>query len=181
MPSMKYRWLLLFVPLLLSACGGGDGPPIPATRPTAKAAGVFLVDGQAPEKADPPHVHIGLYLLPKDAPATAEQGIPAATVGPGGKYELSTFSEGDGVPEGEYVICFESLTPTFGNYKIGPDKFLNNFSNPLRQAQKPEFVVKVEKGKPITLPKIDIKMAELEAQPPNKWTTPDTANASRNR
>ncbi len=70
-----------------------------------------------------------------------------------GKFEISTYGQGDGVPEGEYTLTFIWGKPDLlhGGYG-GPDKLKGRYKDP----QKSTIRFKVEKGKPTDLGKIEL-------------------------
>jgi len=66
---------------------------------------------------------------------------------------LDTYQQGDGVPEGEYVLTFAWGQPNrFNNIYGGPDRLANRYSDP----RQPKVRFKVEKGKPADLGRIEL-------------------------
>lgn len=70
-----------------------------------------------------------------------------------GKFALSTFEAGDGVPAGDYIATFMwgQLNPLSNQYG-GPDKLKNKYVDP----KKSEFKVKVEPGQPTDMGRIEL-------------------------
>ena len=71
-----------------------------------------------------------------------------------GKFALSTYENGDGVPEGEYALTYmwgklNVMSMAYG----GPDKLNNKYSD----AKNTPFKIKVEAGKPTDLGVVDLK------------------------
>jgi hypothetical protein len=70
-----------------------------------------------------------------------------------GKFSLSTYESGDGVPAGEYVVCFY-----WGEYNLmsrdygGKDKLGNRYLDP----KTCPIRVKVEEGKPADMGTIEL-------------------------
>src|SRR5262245_25735487 len=94
--SLNRRWLglaLAAAALCCPACGGGRPPVYPASGQ------VFV--GQHPAKL------ATVTLVPvKDAGAAtgADQVRPTGKVDEQGNFKLTTFTDGDGAPEGEYKV-----------------------------------------------------------------------------
>jgi len=70
-----------------------------------------------------------------------------------GKFAISTYLSGDGVPEGEYALTFlwgqhNLITASYG----GPDKLKSRYTD----AKKSEVRFTVVKGKPTNLGRIDL-------------------------
>ena len=115
-------------------------------KPTEPLSGVLLVDGEPAEG-----VQVTLHNVAGiDAKQpTFSQGFSDKE----GKFKLSTYEEGDGVPEGDYVLTFfwgqiNPLSMQFG----GPDKLQEKYQDPAQS----KFKVKVEKGKPVDLGRIEL-------------------------
>ena len=125
--------MLISAALLLSACSE-SGPPRKATFPVT---GQVLVDGK-PAAALEVTMHDVNGMDPK------QPTLSSTYTDDSGKFSLSTYEEGDGVPEGEYLVSFQwgevnLMTRSYG----GPDKLKNRYTK-----EKSKFRIKVEKGKP---------------------------------
>jgi hypothetical protein len=115
-------------------------------KPTQPVTGVLIVDGNPAE---------GVQVTLNDL-AGIDESQPTFSQtysDKDGKFTLSTYEQGDGVPEGDYVLTFfwgqiNPLSMQFG----GPDKLNQRYSDPASSA----FKVKVEKGKPVDLGKIEL-------------------------
>lgn len=165
---------------IFTGCSGEHGPPMPVVKKTSAAKGTFKIDGV------PPSAHmtdrmttVVIKLYPKGRRIQPGDIIPTSDVAPDGTYQPSSFVQGDGIPAGEYVMCFEWLTRSFGGgYLLGPDRFKNNFNNPLDPEQA-KYSIAVEEGKPVKLPDIDIKMADLVEKEASRFATPNTVSKVR--
>src|SRR5439155_21850510 len=78
-----------------------------------------------------------------------------------GNFQITTYSGGDGAPEGEYAITIEWLTyikraSDWG----GPDKLKNQYNDP----KTTPFHVTVE-DEPVVLPPFELKLEGVEAKP----------------
>ena len=70
-----------------------------------------------------------------------------------GKFSISTYNDGDGAPEGEYVLTFSWREINMMTMRPGgPDKLNDRYSDPAKS----EFRVTVQKGEPIDLGRIDL-------------------------
>jgi hypothetical protein len=123
-------WLL---PLVLAAgCSDSD----PNRKETFPVTGLVLVDGKpAPEVQVVFHDLAGMD--------TAMPTYSSTFTKEDGRFTLSTYDEGDGVPAGEYAVTFfwgqfNPISMHFG----GPDKLRDKYSDP----KKTPFKFKVAKG-----------------------------------
>jgi len=90
----RVHWLLLGVTSLLSAsCQDGTRLPV------FPASGQVLLDGQPVANAQ-----VTLHPLGKKGPKAVR---PTGQAGPGGKFQLSTYSREDGAPAGEYAVTVQ--------------------------------------------------------------------------
>ncbi len=70
-----------------------------------------------------------------------------------GKFEISTYETGDGVPEGEYVLTFEwGKMNLISNQYGGPDKLKGRYMD----AEKSENKFTVVTGEPTEIPRIEL-------------------------
>ena len=102
-PRRLFRdWLgFALCTLLAVGCDGGSGSDVPKTVPVS---GVVTYNGQ-------PLTHGEVVFTPKD---TKIGRSSRGEIGPGGKYSLTTFREGDGVVPGDFsiaVFCYEDPPP----------------------------------------------------------------------
>lgn len=139
-PSLLLGALLVGV---LSSCGEEKGPPRKETYPVT---GQVIVDGQPAENlAVKCH---NLEGMDKEDPT-----VSSAFTDEEGKFELSTYESGDGVPPGEYVLTFfwgqrNMISMTYG----GPDKLNGKYRDP----EQSEFRITVENGEPTDLGRIEL-------------------------
>jgi len=99
-----------------------DGQPV--SVPKGKALVVILYDQKKPEK------------------------LQYAVCNKDGNFSFYTYTTGDGVRLGSYVVLFAELTATRARGIVQPDEFKNLFNDPDKNAQNKEFMVTVdEKGK----------------------------------
>jgi hypothetical protein len=129
--------------VLLSSCGQGGG-----RKP------VYPVRGRV-VAGDKPAVGALVIFHPVGA-GDAELVKPVGYVGEDGWFSLTTYEEGDGAPEGEYVATVEwrprSANPFDAN-KQGADRLKGRYNDP--RTSKLRF--KVEKGAENTLPPIEVR------------------------
>ncbi len=118
----------------------------PQRKETFPVTGEVYVDGQ-------PAAQMAVRCVSVSGLDTKDPTLSSAFTGKDGKFAISTFEQGDGVPEGEHVLTFEWGQWNFvsGQYG-GPDKLKGRYSDP----QKSTFRFKVEKGKPTDLGRIDL-------------------------
>ena len=120
--------------LWASACSRSDAP---YRKPTCPVGGYVTVDGAPPDGP----LQITCHNLNGLDPA--HPTISASATGDGGKFELSTYESGDGVPPGEYALTFEYRTLNLVNMSYGgPDKLQGRYRDP----QKSEVKFTVPEG-----------------------------------
>lgn len=142
-PSLS---VLVFSGLVWFGCSGCglDLPHGPPRKQTFPVTGVVVVDGQPVEM---------LEVACHDVKLIGTDGsmVVAAYTDAKGKFELSSYQAGDGVPEGDYVVTFSwgeinLISRSYG----GPDKLKDRYKSP--QESKVKFTAK--KGTPVDLGKI---------------------------
>ena len=125
---------LPFAVLLATAVGCDD--PYADEKPVFKITGTVNVDGKPLEG-----IQIALHDVagPDNAKPTYPQGFTQAD----GKVLISTYSEGDGAPPGEYKVTFvhQEYNVMARSYS-GPDKFNKKYAD----AKSTPFTLKVGKG-----------------------------------
>lgn len=143
-PSLSIMVLSGLLWLGCSGCSGGPQPP--ERKQTSPVIGIVVVDGQPVEMLEA-SCH-DVKLLGTDASV-----ISTAYTDATGKLELSSYVEGDGLPDGDYVLTFllGQLDIVSRNY-VGPDKLKDRYKSPQESTVK--FTVK--QGTPIDLGKIEL-------------------------
>jgi len=134
-------WCAAFLVGLLSGCGGGEN-----RKATFPVTGVVIVNGQPAEA-----VRITLNDVKGMDP---NQPTYSETFSDkDGKFSVSTYEKGDGVPEGEYTLTFYwgTINPLNMQYG-GEDKLKQKYTDPATSKIK----VKVEKGKPTDMGRIEL-------------------------
>jgi hypothetical protein len=151
---VRRRFLLVVLPGLLGLCSCTDSRPGPEfKKETAPVMGQVLVDGSPPPASSPIQIHVHavgeVSEVDKEHPSVSSGGT-----GEDGKFELSTYEKGDGVPLGDYVLTF-----TWRDFNLmkkqylGPDKFKNRYVNP--KTSEVKFSVE-EPGEPVNLGMIQL-------------------------
>jgi hypothetical protein len=111
-----------------------------------KFAGIVTIDGKPP--GDMGFVRTLVILWDSKKPPTAKTPPAYVTCDEGGKFEFSTYGQGDGVPLGTYVVCFAQLK---GGLRLGggergwqgPDQLKNLYNDPDKNKEIKEFVVEI--------------------------------------
>src|SRR5690606_19848839 len=115
----------LLLPLLLAACG--DDQLGPERVPTVPVHGQVLIDGEPAE-----NVRVTIHPV-SQAPGTESiyTAQPKDMTDKQGRFELSTYVQGDGAVEGTYQITFEKLRyDAFRNRYSGPDQLGGRYADP---------------------------------------------------
>ena len=139
---IKRMAVLLAACVLFCSCS--DKPP--GRKETFPVTGEVYVDGQpAPQLQVTCHDVNGID--------TENPTLSSAMTDQDGKFAISTYETGDGVPEGEYVLTF-----MWGKFNLlskayeGPDKLKGRYTDPAKS----EHRFKVEPGKPTDLGRIEL-------------------------
>lgn len=130
----------------LAIAASGCGPQGEVRKETYPVTGIVMVDG-APA-AEVQVVLTDVKGIDKNSPTLSQTFTDKE-----GKFAVSTYEQGDGVPEGEYVVSFAwREINAFSMQYSGPDKLKEKYSNPASST----FKIKVEKGKPADMGRIEL-------------------------
>ncbi len=129
-----------------ASCSRTKRPLITDKVPLTHVTGTVLVDG-VPTSG----VHVQ-YVPQGEIAERRERYLNRffLMTGEGGKFSLSTYVNGDGIPYGEYVLEFKLLEQRLSGEV---DKFSGNYSN----IRSPFMTIKVEKGADVDLGEIELK------------------------
>jgi hypothetical protein len=133
-------------------------------HPTAKFAGTVTIDGLPPKDVIKQGLRIMLYD-PKNPSAPGSAPLNAIVNLADGTFEFTSYSQGDGVPEGSYIVIFAALKHSLLGKEQGyhqPDALKNRYNDP----DKSEFKVDV------TRPGKTDYLFELALQGKEPVTTP---------
>lgn len=137
---------LLWILSLLFVGVGCSEKPDPNQLKTFPVTGLVWVDGK-PAESLAVNCHNVKGLNSKNP--TLSQALTDKD----GKFQIGTYNNGDGVPEGDYTLTYmwggwQGISMRYG----GPDKLNDRYNDPEKSPTK----FKVEKGKPIDLGKIEL-------------------------
>jgi hypothetical protein len=135
------RWaVILVVGLVCGACSKA-----PERKATYPVTGMIKVDGQiVPQLAVRCHDTKGIDK--------ADPTVSAAYTDAEGKFQISTFKSGDGVPVGDYALTFAWGEINLISMQYSGDKFNGKYSDPATSPHK--FTVK--EGVPTDLGTIEL-------------------------
>jgi len=143
MPAYPRALWLLGLCVLLCSCK--ESKPA-GWKETFPVKGEVYVDGKPAS---------GLQVTCTDASATDTKtpAAPPALTTEDGKFELSSYKAGDGVPVGDYALTFiwGKINLMSMSYS-GPDKLNGRYTDPKQSKNR----FKVEKGKPTDLGRIEL-------------------------
>ncbi|WP_010588446.1 hypothetical protein [Schlesneria paludicola] len=144
MTGIKHGLMLLVTGLLI----GCHQPPTGGPRlPTSPVTGIVFVDGNPAEMVE--------VTCQSDGESSAIKYPLTTTTDKDGKFSLTTYQTGDGLPEGTYVLAFKWLEPSL----VPVDKFKGAYAD----LKKSTFKVTVIKGQ-----KCDAGTIELSSKGPGK-------------
>jgi hypothetical protein len=116
-------------------------------KATAAFQGTVTIDGKPPADAFKDGLLIMLYD-PKNPPKNNAAPLKAIVDRGTGHFEFTTYTQGDGVPEGSYVVLFVALHHAIFGKNAGyhpPDALKNLYNDPAKNEQNPEFKLNVAK------------------------------------
>lgn len=139
-----YQHLTVICLGMLACVVGCSSEEEPYRKPTSGVTGQIMVDGTAVPTAEP--LKIDCHSV-----AGVDQKHPtfsSALTGEDGKFQISTYETGDGVPPGEYTLTFmwgkmNIIAASYG----GPDRLKKKYSDP--KTSEVQFTVK--EGEPVDL------------------------------
>lgn len=134
----------------LSGCTAKESNKGLNVKHTMRVKGTVLVDGKAPDTP----VQVKAY--PKGGSAQ-DQAPSSGATGKDGVFELNTYKQGDGLPEGEYKLTFTWTELRLGGAALSgapADMLGGQYSDP----QKTPFTVTVQESKDV----VDVGVFELK-------------------
>ncbi len=148
--SMSFKWCLVAAVAILPAAGCGrksaDQSLEDALKSSGKSretvypfAGTVRIDGLPPKLAS--NQKLIVMLNDPSKPDTPVSDRKQVTVNAEGKYEFQTYSPGDGIPAGHYVLTFAVFQRHGKAGFEGPDLLNNLYNDPDKNAANPELVV----------------------------------------
>jgi hypothetical protein len=120
--SFAVRLAVLALSLSVAAGCGSTGED---RKPVFPVKGKVTVAGKPAERAQ-----VVFHPLADAGPNTPR---PTGTVGPDGIFTMSTYTEGDGAPAGEYAVTIvwpESASAIGGDADLGGDRLGGRYANP---------------------------------------------------
>jgi hypothetical protein len=145
--------VLLGIGLFVAGCGSSGGPSVneqlkelgtPQVQ-TVKFAGTVTIDGKPPAASIKQGLRIMLYD-PAKPPAPEAAPVNAMVDRDTGRFEFSTYRQGDGVPQGSYIVLFVALehAPLGGmRGHHEPDGLNNLYNDPDKNKDNEKFKVVV--------------------------------------
>lgn len=149
LPVVRWIFLTAFVPLL----GCSDAAEEPFRKEVSSVTGQVVVDGVPVPPTEPLMVKChNLTGVDQEHPT-----FSSALTKEDGKFEISTYESGDGVPAGDYVLTFmwgkmNLMAASYGK----PDQLKDKYADP----EKSEVKFTVEADTPVDLGKIELTKPE---------------------
>ncbi|MGD9855501.1 MAG: hypothetical protein AB7U20_11195 [Planctomycetaceae bacterium] len=140
---------------VMAACWltGCSGKKMPETVPTFPVSGTVHIDGK-------PTGAVRVMMYPAEKPPEfidPNVGAPHQSVtDPAGKFQITTYFQGDGAPVGSYVVFFywegnPKVTPFAIPDEMPVDPVAARFNKKYANAVRPQQQATVEEGKPTDL------------------------------
>lgn len=124
--------LVLLLLLNSSGCTSGDSN----TKPTFPVSGMLTVDGQPAEG-------VAIKFNPVDGIDAQQPTITSAMTRADGSWSASTYTEGDGAPEGDYNLTFTWGKLNRMSMSFSGDEFKGRYADP----NKSKFQVQVNEDR----------------------------------
>jgi hypothetical protein len=145
------RFPRIFPAALLLAIAVGCSPQGPPRTPTYPVTGQVLVDGQ-------PAADLAVFFTNVNGVDKNEPTYSTANTDADGRFKVSTYESGDGIPEGTYSVTFmwgqvNLMTMSYG----GPDKLNGRYSD----AATSQFKVTVKRGEPADMGKLTLSTSDM--------------------
>lgn len=102
--------------------------------------GTVTIDGQVP-KFEFPNQRLYVVLNDVKAPDAPVANRRRVACDPGGNFSFRTYTQGDGVPAGTYVVTFAVLRDVRKHGLEGPDGLNNLYNDPEKNANNAEFKI----------------------------------------
>jgi hypothetical protein len=99
-------------------------------------AGRVMIDGEPAHYVKPQRLVMMLYDKSKPDLPTVKR--PFKDVSADGTFAFGTYTKGDGLPAGDFVVAFAVLEVT-NRGLLGPDQLHNLYNDPEKNAANPEF------------------------------------------
>lgn len=115
---MKRLACVLLICLTCWSCGKTSD-----RKKTYPVVGVILIDGQPIEQ-------VAVRCVSLDGIDTANPTFSAAFTDAAGKFEISTYEQGDGVPEGNYALTIAWGEWNYVTMQYGGDKLNGKYNDP---------------------------------------------------
>ena len=136
----------LFPAAILLAIAVGCSPQGPPRTPTYPVTGQVFVDGQ-------PAADLAVFFTNTNGVDKKEPTYSTANTDADGKFKVSTYETGDGIPEGTYSVTFmwgqmNLMTMSYG----GPDKLDGRYNDPATS----QFKVTVKRGERAEMGKLSL-------------------------
>jgi hypothetical protein len=119
-PFKKFSAILLVV--LLASTGCNNSGPTPLNpKAVVPVTGTIHIDGRPAEK-------VGIKLWPNAGRDTENPTASQGMTGSDGKFAMTTYYQGDGVPVGEYRLTFRQVLNTY--VKPARDELQGGYEEP---------------------------------------------------
>ncbi len=137
--------LRLFLCAILALLSSGCGTEHTDRKATFPVKGEVYVDGE-------PAADLAVTLHDVNGIDSEQPTISATRTDASGKFSVSTYEQGDGVPAGNYTLTFEWGEMNTFSMRYEGDKLNGKYKDP----ETSEHRVTVEEGKPTELGRIDL-------------------------
>lgn len=139
MPLKRRQWMLLPIVLVLCSCGEEE---VGNRKVTTPVTGQVTVDGKVPSTP------IKITCVPVAGIDTDNPSESWCMTSEDGKFALSTYEDGDGVPPGEYTLTFVWGTMNLVSMSYGgPDQLKGRYKDPKTS----EFRFTATEGEPVDM------------------------------
>ena len=134
--------------VVVALCGSCSEPPRGGPRlPTFPLTGIVFVDGVPAEG-------VTVECFPK--PGGKFRRVISGRTNADGQFSISTYEQGDGIPEGEYTLTFK--WEKAAGFAKAKDRLKGRYANPKTS----KFTITVKKGEQADLGRIDLTIGDSQ-------------------
>ena len=147
----SFQWVCAVVCVCLCFAGCSDGPRQPENQKvTIKTQGVITIDGE-------PGAYVQIKFHPKGGGDESNRSFSRAVTDENGKFTVTTYLDGDGLPPGEYNLTFEQYERTLAMGDGGrPDLLQGLYANPKKSQHTVTIPELSEEEQPYDMGTIDL-------------------------
>lgn len=141
----QFQWLVGGVVASVALVLGCSEAKDPSKKETIPIKGEVVVDGA-------PAAGVLVQLFTAQDISTRTGSLSIGSTDDQGKFEIGTYSQGDGAPPGDYSVTFSWPAMQMSQEREAPDRLKNRYKDP----SKSTFKITVASDKPVDMGKVEL-------------------------